>query len=759
MGNFKSYSIEVILQYNTDNIKRDYTLCSATKAYDLEKILNKNIYEHVKNLISEEEPELKENLKKIHGTLRIPLESNYLDLKIIEQIINHRNESSEPSIYNLFINDVQRSESNETLDRLFTELKEDLKLNEKYELTKEYRSNIIKEINELPKGYNTNSKKKDILLEYGKYFNYFTNNTDIDTEYKQLESNINHVNKIITYYNIYYILKYLYLPEGTIINDIIYDINENKEIKQYFTINKILPILQKTDDFDFIKGDIIRVYFNIDYTIKNFNSYIELNINFYNTCEEIDILEKEEKDYNTIVFTKQLLPPPTDNEYLDDITFLKIHGTGDVPDKIIDAFSEKIGTNKEIKLNKEELKGLSMDYDKFKESINNKKIIKIKDNFYSFNYDKETLLVEDKYTKQLYEIYDASILDKKFNPTKIYFDEKINYEEIRSKYEILKASNDIFKNNIDKIDDLNDTFLIEETANYYSLNYKNASENADNILCDLFINYFYFKKNNDLLVDGKYYNIRNVEIISPKYMVADQEKSSNIYVKKNSNDIRLKHKDIDNIYQIYLYINYYKKEKKTDKVPFDAIITSGSNCIAKAGIIDTKIQKLLGYQYETKFFTKKLLSLLNSKDDDIKGDKDIDKLKSMGAEYGNSPDDEDINKFKSMDMKDDSEELGSLIKIDKAYDVDDKNLMKLKTLGGNNKIKGGNNKIKGGNNKIKGGNNKIKGGNNKIKGGNNKIKGGNKKYHKTKKNPRLKTKHSTLKLINDYLKCNFLFTL
>jgi len=177
--------------------------------------------------------------------------------------------------------------------------------------------------------------------------------------------------------------------------------------------------------------------------------------------------------------------------------------------------------------------------------------------------------------------------------------------------------------------------LIEETANFYNLKYKDTrenSENAEKILHDLFIDYFYFKKNNDLLIDGKYYNIRNVEIIAPKKLKLSSEKN---YLKKQSNDIRLKYKEVDNIYQIYLYINYYKKEKKTDEVPIEAILSSGSNCIAKANILDKKLENLLGDQYEQKFFTKKLLNLLNQ-NYDSDDDEDIKKLKSMGADDVNS---------------------------------------------------------------------------------------------------------------------------
>ena len=222
-------------------------------------------------------------------------------------------------------------------------------------------------------------------------------------------------------------------------------------------------------------------------------------------------------------------------------------------EEIVTNFSNKIGDNKEIKLDRGELAYLSIDYNKFKEIIDDvtiENIIKINNNIYSFNYDIETIMVEDKYSKQLYDIYDASILDKKFNPTKIYFDENINYEKIRSDYEKLSLAKDIFIKNNDKINSIEDTFLIEETSNYYKLNYIDSNVDANDVLRNLFIYYFYFKTDNDLLVDGKYYNIRDVEIILPKKLNID---SSNIYVKKESNDIRLKYKGVDNIYQIYLY--------------------------------------------------------------------------------------------------------------------------------------------------------------------------------------------------------------
>ena len=96
---YKIYDIEVILRYKTNNITRDYTLCSpdnkTDKSYYLERILNKNIYDYINNINDNKEDnaeaereQFKKYFKKIKGNLNIPLETNYLDVKIIEQIFN-----------------------------------------------------------------------------------------------------------------------------------------------------------------------------------------------------------------------------------------------------------------------------------------------------------------------------------------------------------------------------------------------------------------------------------------------------------------------------------------------------------------------------------------------------------------------------------------------------------------------------------------------------------------------------------------------
>ena len=88
-----------------------------------------------------------------------------------------------------------------------------------------------------------NYSYKRVLIEYAKYFNVnFDNANNNNDKIKILETNKDLMNSIITYYNIYELLKYIYLPNGTILNDNFFNKNTNKEMKSYFYINNINPI-------------------------------------------------------------------------------------------------------------------------------------------------------------------------------------------------------------------------------------------------------------------------------------------------------------------------------------------------------------------------------------------------------------------------------------------------------------------------------------------------------------------------------------
>jgi len=53
----------------------------------------------------------------------------------------------------------------------------------------------------------------------------------------------------------------------------------------------------------------------------------------------------------------------------------------------------------------------------------------------------EEVFVEDKHSKDLYNIYDARIFDKKINSNKLYFNTEIDYVNVKNNFENLKNSN------------------------------------------------------------------------------------------------------------------------------------------------------------------------------------------------------------------------------------------------------------------------------------------------------------------------------
>ena len=951
----------------------------------------KNMFKKIITLINNDYSEkmqtfmIKKNLTSIKTNENI--NKNKSDL---QKTFNNANEK-ETSIFNLFLDKSDKSEN--YIGKLFSILEDDLNKFKEFESQKKIKgNNYIEKIESenLPKGYNTSEKLKEILITFGKYFNYFKSDENIEEQFSLLERNKEETKKIITYYNIFHILEKLYLPPGTIIYDIFYDEVSRQEIKQYFIINKLIPTVQK-NEVQFSReeksGSLIKVYFEIDYKITKFNSYIEFNINFNNVLKEpeiketeteninssdfifenvnfqydnikiklsnnhtyksleykninsnfktkeyiIDFIKKELKDkfieekkkknldineINATFFIKNIktIENPIDEKtyykynfetlndvvqikyYFEDdyITYLKndfnsknfsyeldinyiidnifldndkgkksfeefkqfkqfkkslkeknssaddvdddaeifkqfkkslkeknlSNGKADVDaDADADAefmvlYAEITTSNKQItnsKIFNNDYNGpkhdlkitiydmtskLYLEWNKFKnkyknqldnkfdikeiipktgddsnediniilnmnkgekkyneppkfdnqnkvkyledylkkeniinelennfyEKIKKKRNILPKDaleklninlnniegfvkedktayinyNYYKISYEKTNELTEDKYLKQLYEIYDATIFNKNVPSKKVYFDPKIDYENLRYDFDSLKTNNEIFLINREFINSIEDTFLIEKITDYYASNYidkkydetgiKNTDDKNNVIITNkkietLFIDYFFFKEKTDLYVNNSYYNIRKVELIEPSKFTSNKEDGEAKKFKiKLANDFRLKHNNLSSIYQVYLYIKYYKKKSKDEKIPANVIISESGNCMSKAQILDKQLLEILGTKnYKDKFFSDKLLKILNKKnmnteDNTIKELKKIDEPKKLQ--------DSEEKKIK---------ELNKLGKKNEELEIDeDKNIDKLQQLGGksdNNDIK------------------------------------------------------------------------
>ena len=97
-----------------------------------------------------------------------------------------------------------------------------------------------------------------------------------------------------------------------------------------------------------------------------------------------------------------------------------------------------------------------------------------------------------------------------------------------------------------------------------------------------------FKENSNLIVNNKIYNIQNVETINSHEVInntiCNKEinnsiKNKNlIFIRKESTDFRLKFNELDLIYEIYLYVKYFIKKTKEEKIPIDKIISCKTNC-------------------------------------------------------------------------------------------------------------------------------------------------------------------------------------
>ena len=552
-----------ILNYNhIENLFNFYIKLNSNENSNYTSIIDKNIF------IS-----LLEQIVEIYKKIK------FSDIKILDE-----------HLYELFLIDKNIQINKEKLNKIFIKMEEDFKIHEKYNSTKQlYNDRFQRNVKEdtIPKNYQNPEERQNILIEYAKYFNVnFDNANSNNDKIKILETNKDLMNSIITYYNIYELLKYIYLPNGTILNDNFFNKNTNKEMRSYFYINNINPIIQKNDTI--IDNNIIKVYYEIDYEIKSFYSNIEFFINF-NNLDESDLIEKDE--------------------------------TSD--------------------------------------------------------------FVQKKCSKDLYDIYDAKIFDRKNNSNKIFFDKKLNYEKIISEFKNIKKNNRIFDEYSSQVESVDDSFMIKEFIEFYNSKERYIiqeetkenieDENINKILKDWFINYFFFRENNNLMINQKIYNIQNVEIINPydlendnicKTKEIDYHHKDLIFLKKKSKDFRLRYLNLEVIYRIYLYVDYFIKKSKDEKIPIDKIIRSKSNCINKAKVLDKDLKRLFKDYYKENYFLDKLLKMQKGR----KEEKEIEEIQNL---TNNNDDKKDLKEFTE--------------KIDK-FDSDNYE-KKAKTIGGKIKNK------------------------------------------------------------------------
>jgi hypothetical protein len=159
------------------------------------------------------------------------------------------------------------------------------------------------------------------------------------------------------------------------------------------------------------------------------------------------------------------------------------------------------------------------------------------------------------------------------------------------------------------------------------------------------------------MINQKIYNIQNVEIINPydvendnicKTKEIDYPHKDLIFLKKKSKDFRLRYLNLEVIYRIYLYVNYFTKKSKDEKIPIDKIISSKSNCINKAKILDKDLKRLFKDYYKENYFLDKLLKMQKGR----KEEKEIEEIQNLTK---NNDDKKDLKEFTEKIDKSDSD--------------------------------------------------------------------------------------------------------
>ena len=157
--------------------------------------------------------------------------------------------------------------------------------------------------NDLIEDYNTDSKRKQIVKEFAKYI---LNDDEIqesgDELYKILLTDNIKLKNIITYYNIYEILRTLYFNRGCIIKGDFFEIIDNNVIKRekpmYIKILRFSPIKLGPDDIINVfsnNKDYLEPIFEIDYEEIASFSKVEFWINLIDEEEPINKLNTDLK--------------------------------------------------------------------------------------------------------------------------------------------------------------------------------------------------------------------------------------------------------------------------------------------------------------------------------------------------------------------------------------------------------------------------------------------------------------------------------
>jgi len=548
-------NFEIKLKYKVGNTSHYLNY----NKFNYHNIRNSNVYQtklknfknkHMDELANEDEfyNMFKKHLvddDKTQQNFYIPFSRNYIT---IHNIDNYLMTISDKNKYTLFINNKHNVEG------YFTYLKDNLQKNIKYKDTKiNYLSHdwpIIKD--------NTEDERKKIVIEYAKYIlSDEEYDNDKDKLYSKIRSNDIQFRQIITYHNIFKLLEYLYLQEGTILVDKFFqekynsDNNSNqislskKEI--YVKIKKIKCIKLNEDElYNAFSNDIIKPIYELEFEVIPTFSTIAFNINLIDTLNPNNILKNTIENY------------------------------------------------------------------KNQETRDEGKKMSIKDmNEYSIIYKKynNDIFSKNKNNNTKYKIY----IDEHINYNKL-----INQFIIIKKKELFKKLDiknikDVLLNEHAFNDLITLPEAIDKTIRKTSQEERN--KNIDQIIFKYYIDRIFFEKNTHLFINNKVALIKDVQIRLLNKLTLDNLTKNELdlpnqkeeFIDRNhSKDIRLAIDKVDNSYKIYLDISVIYKDNITDKIPTKDKINYKFDCITKANTLDTMLSNALGINYTKNYLHNKL---------------------------------------------------------------------------------------------------------------------------------------------------------
>ena len=222
----------------------------------------------------------------------------------------------------------------------------------------------------------------------------------------------------------------------------------------------------------------------------------------------------------------------------------------------------------------------------------------------------------------------------------IAFDSNINFNKLINEFQIYKDRNIIFKKI--KADKLNEVFMnnvlfdkIKQICSFDKddklKDNKDKIEYLNKIFTKYYIEKFFFKKNDLLFKNNKFYQINNVKIACEKLDKDKKQKkiqnlSNSKYIYEENSDIRLRiEEQSGQNYIIYLDVEYFIKQNKDDKISFKRKFNAYINCPYNASVLDNLFKKLLSEYYTENTFKNLLKNKVNNinDDDDTMDDNDI----------------------------------------------------------------------------------------------------------------------------------------